>query len=318
MRIPWLSPWLPYPIHRIESMHAVNCNICDTDKTALVTVQNDYRIVQCRNCRLVYVNPRPDREMLIELYANYHQRNGKNEFSWVRLMQKNFKEVSAILKRIYPGGGSLLDIGCGYGYFIELMRDSGWSVCGIDPSSKAVWRAKEKGLPVMETTIEEFTIPGDAFDAITAFYVLEHLEDPLSVTRKILSFLKPGGIFIMRVPHTTPIIRILSAFGISNALYDPPFHLYDFSPATIETLLKKAGFSSIRIMPGCPTCPANRIERIISILSGNLSKLLFIVSAGMFLLPGTSKTIFALRNGERLSAEKSGSVSRVKDQAQGV
>jgi hypothetical protein len=71
------------------------------------------------------------------------------------------------------------------------------------------------------------------------------------------------------------------------------FHLYDFSPKTITLLLEKSRFSKIRVIPGSPTLPAKHFERIISIFSGTLSKMLFAATAGRLLLPGTSKTVLA-------------------------
>lgn len=276
-------------------MRHVNCNLCDAEETILVAVQNDYRVVKCRNCGLVYVSPRPAPETLPKLYEDYHQRDGKDELTWARLMGKNFAEVSELLNGIFPRKGSLLDIGCSYGHFIELMRDNGWRVCGIDPSAVTLSSAQKKGLPVVQTTIDDLSFPSNSFDAVTAFYVIEHLTDPLSALKKIFSFLKPGGALILRVPHTTPIVRFLNVFGINNTLYDPPFHLYDFSPGTLTSLLRKANFSSIKIMPGSPTSPEKRFERFVSSFSGCLSRLLFSATAGRFLLPGTSKTAVAMK-----------------------
>jgi SAM-dependent methyltransferase len=258
----------------------------------------------------VYVNPRPDPETLLKLYDDYHQRDGKDEFIWARLMWKNFREVSALLNRIFPKAGSLLDIGCGYGHFVELMRDYGWTVCGIDPSSRILNSAKKKGLPVIETTIDDASFPRNSFDAITAFYVLEHLTDPLAALKKIFLLLKPGGFLVIRVPHTTPIVRFLSVFRINNKLYDSPFHLYDFSRETIIILLKKTGFSSIEIVPGSPTRSEKSVERIISTLSGNLAKLLFTITAGRLLLPGTSKTVIAMKSTNRSAVEGRHSVEK--------
>ncbi|MDN3514527.1 MAG: class I SAM-dependent methyltransferase [Candidatus Brocadia sp.] len=276
-------------------MKYVNCNLCNTDDTFLVTTQNGYKVVQCKNCGLVYVNPRPDNETLKHLYAEYHQRNGKDANDWARLMGKNFKEVLLFLNKALPGKGKLLDIGCGYGHFIETMKCQGWSVYGIDLSSKVLLYAKEKGLDVFEISVDNVSFPDKYFDAVTAFYVLEHLTNPLHALQNIFKMLKPHGILVLRVPHTTPIVRFLSVFKIKNNLYDIPYHLFDYSPATITQLLKKSGFSTVSVMPGCPTIPVNAFERIVSLVSGSLSKFLFAISAGKFLLPGISKTIFAFK-----------------------
>ncbi len=287
-------------------MQHVNCNICDIDDACLVVVQNNYNVVKCRNCGLVYVNPRPDPTTLIQLYTDYHQRDGKDERVWARLMEKNFKEVSLFLYSIFPEKGKILDIGCGYGHFIETMRDFGWSVWGIDLSPNTLSHAREKGLNVANTSIDDVAFPDGFFDAITAFYVLEHLVNPLSALKKVLKMLKPGGVIVIRVPHTTPIVRILSFFRVKNNLYDTPYHLYDFSPKTISLALKKAGFSFIKVTPGSPTLPVKFSERLISIATGNLAKFLFVISMGKFLLPGTSKTIIATKQKHKAGSKIKG------------
>lgn len=276
-------------------MKYVNCNICNTDDTFLVTTQNGYKVVQCKSCGLVYVNPRPENETLKHLYDEYHQRNGKVVSDWAKLMGKNFKEILLFLNKSLPGKGKLLDIGCGYGHFIEIMKRQGWSVYGIDLSHKVLLYAKEKGLDVLETSIDDVSFPDEYFDVVTAFYVLEHVTNPLQVLKNIYKMLKPCGILVLRVPHTTPIIRFLSFFRIKNNLYDIPYHLFDYSPQTITHLLKKSGFSTVRVIPGCPTIPVNVFEMVVSLVSGSLSKFLFAISARKFLLPGISKTILAFK-----------------------
>jgi len=274
-------------------MQYVNCNLCDVDDTRVITTQDNYRVVQCSACGLVYLNPRPTPEMLIKLYNDYHIRNGKDANTWERLMKKNFMETSALLNRLFPERGRILDIGCGYGYFIKMMENAGWAAVGIEPSSRTSGYAKDKGLAVIETTIDDAEFPEESFDVITAFYVLEHLFDPLSAVRKIFMLLKPGGLTVLRVPNTTPIVKFLAIFKIKNNLYDLPFHLYDFSLKTIRLLFEKAGFSSIKVIPGSPTFPNHYGERAISLISGTLSQILFSISNGKLLLPGTSKTIIA-------------------------
>ncbi len=271
------------------------CNICNADDTVPVTSQNGYRVVRCRNCGLVYVNPRPLRSELIALYETYHQRGKKDEHSWQRLMRRNFAEVSDLLSSRCPQKGSLLDIGCGYGHFLELMKGRGWSVAGLEPSEGPSAYASEKGLNVSRSIIEEAFFPEKSFEAITAFYVLEHLSDPLGALKKIRKWLKPGGLVVLRVPHTTPLVKLLAFFRIKNHLYDLPFHLYDFSPATIRRLMEAAGMEEIKVMPGRPTSPPRPAERFASVASGTMAGLLFSVSGGRLLLPGISKTVLAVR-----------------------
>ncbi len=280
-------------------MHSVLCIICGKDETELVALQRGYRMVQCRHCKLVYMNPRPDREELKLLYRNYHIRNGKNEDDWNTLMEGIFRETASFLVKKFPEGGTLLDVGCGYGHFIEIMKKEGWSVMGIDPSPLTLASAKKRGLNVREGTFEDIETEPDSFDAITMFYVLEHLHEPLSALRKAWRLLRPEGILVVRVPHTTPVVRILSLLSIPNNLYDLPFHLYDFSPRTLKEIIGMAGFSGIRIMPGIPTSPPGLATKTVSLSAGHLARALYTVTGNNLLLPGVSKTAIAIKKPDR-------------------
>jgi len=275
------------------SMAYVSCNLCGFDETRLVAEQSGYRMVECGRCGLVYVNPRPAPAALVRLYEGYHQRGDKDDHTWSKLMGPNFLEVADLLNNRYPEKGRLLDIGCGYGHFIEMMRNRGWDVSGIEPSEKTSTYAQSKGLDVRRTVMEDMSFPHDSFEAITAFYVLEHLFDPLAALVKIRKALKPGGMMVLRVPHTTPVVKILGRLCVRNNLYDMPFHLYDFSPVTIRLLLEKTGFENIRVTPGYHTVPPNPAERCMSLCAGIFARLLFKLSGGSLLMPGVSKTIIA-------------------------
>lgn len=279
-----------------SNMQNINCNLCGADDTEPVIMQNDYRMVQCRRCGLVYANPRPLPEALISLYNEYHQRDSKDEHTWERLMALNFDDTSAVLDQMFPGKGRLLDIGCGYGHFIGIMKSKGWAASGIEPSENASAYAKSKGLAVIRTVIEDAAFAENSFDAITAFYVLEHLFDPRAALKKIRALLKPGGALVLRVPHTTPIVKLLKRLGIKNNLYDMPFHLYDFSPDTITRLLERAGFIDITVTPGYPTMPPRHAEFIVSLMSGMIARFLYTASGDKLLLPGVSKTVIARKS----------------------
>jgi SAM-dependent methyltransferase len=206
-----------------------------------------------------------------------------------------FRESAALL---HPAGGDgeagrLLDVGCGFGSFVGLMRGRGWDAEGVDPSPAAVAAAREAGLPVRLGTLEDLDAPDGAYDAVTLFYVLEHLPEPMKALKKINGLLKPGGTLLLRVPHTTPIVRLLSPFGAGAALYDPPFHLYDFSPRVLARMLAEAGFAGVRTFPGRPTVPSRPGLRFVSLLSGAAAAGLYRLSRGTLLLPGVSKTTIA-------------------------
>jgi SAM-dependent methyltransferase len=273
----------------------VPCNHCGRDDAAPAAIQNGHRVVRCRGCGLVYVNPRPPAESLPGLYADYHVRDGGDEASWNRLMAGCFREAASLLERDRAAGGAvaggrLLDVGCGYGGFVRLMRDRGWDAAGIDPSPATVAAAAAAGTPVRLGTLDEAE---GSWDAITLFYVLEHLPDPSAALRRLFGLLAPGGTLLLRVPHTAPIVRMLRPFGLDGTLFDPPYHLFDFPPAVLGDMLRKAGFTGVRTFPGAPTAPSRPLPGLVSRASGAAAAALHALSGGRILLPGVSKTTTA-------------------------
>ncbi|MBF0319145.1 MAG: class I SAM-dependent methyltransferase [Nitrospirae bacterium] len=258
-----------------------------------IVCQNGYDIVQCVRCGLVYVNPRPARDALLKLYNGYHRRGGRDARSWAVLMRLVYNECAGVLMKTFPHGADVLDVGCGYGHFVSMLKGLGLRASGIDPSPGAVSAARQNGLDVHLSTVEDLSYEENSFDAITMFYVLEHLRDPLSALRRVFHVLKPNGLLILRVPHTTPIVRALSAFNIKNNLYDAPFHLYDFSPETLRQILNLAGFTFVTITPGAPTVPHIFAERAVSLGASGLAWLLYKTSGR--LLGGVSKSAIAVK-----------------------
>ncbi len=273
-------------------MEQIKCQICNSDDTRLIKKEGDWNIVQCNVCGLVYVNPQPSENFLEEHYQNYLPESSDNITEWGKMMSGVFRESLKIINKTEKRG-KLLDIGCAHGFFLEAASDTGWDTYGIDLSKQAVQYAKNKGLSVSNSILFEKTYQDNEFDIITMFYVLEHLPNPARYLKEVYRILKPSGILLIRVPHTTPIVTLLKAFNIPNKLYDAPSHLTDFSPQTLKRLLEKIGFDTIRTYIGGMTYPRPLIERFTSCAFGMLATFLHLLTFNRYLLPGVSKTTIA-------------------------
>jgi SAM-dependent methyltransferase len=273
----------------------VTCNLCGMQDADAMAPGGAFPMVRCRGCGLVYLNPRPTAGSLLSLYVDYHARHGQDRAAWDRLMDGVFREAAEVLCKTAhgPGPRRLLDVGCGFGGFIAMMQRRGWEVEGLDPSPTAVAAAHVLGRPVRLGTLDALRDGHQDYDAVTMFYVLEHLPDPMGTLRQAWSLLGPGKTLLLRVPHTTPIVRLLAPLGVGGALYDPPFHLYDFSPGVLRTMLQRVGFEDIRTFPGQPTLSPNPGARVVSAVFGGLANGIHVLTGGAVLLPGVSKTTIA-------------------------
>jgi SAM-dependent methyltransferase len=192
--------------------------------------------------------------------------------------------------------GRLLDVGTGFGFFLAEMKRRGWEVTGVEISPKAMDYARDHlGLTIHRGPLEKVGFPDNHFDAVTGFYVIEHLPNPIVFLKECYRILKPGGLLLLRYPHTTPIKNLLHFFGIKNRLYDLPAHLSDFSPEMIQRCLEGIGFGNCRHLIGGYTLPRDLGKRVVSILFGNLSEAFYYLSQGKILFPGVSKTILTFK-----------------------
>lgn len=275
---------------------AVPCALCGARDERMEKVERGFPIVRCARCGHVYVSPRPTAEALAREYRGYLPDDAAGIEGWRAMMEPCEARAAALIAaRAAPG--RLLDVGCGYGFFLARMRARGWEALGLELSPTGIAHARERlGLDVRPALLEDEPFAPASFDVLTAFYVIEHVPDPLDFAGRCRALLRPGGLLLLRYPHSRPVARLLALARLDAIdVYDAPFHLSAFSPATIERLLTRAGFERIEHTVGGATRPPRFIERTISRTAGAAGELLERASRGRLLLPGVSKCVIARR-----------------------
>ena len=155
-------------------------------------------------------------------------------FSLFRLLRK--QRVNK-----YKKTGRILDVGCGDGSFLSLMRKSGWDVAGVETSESGIKRCEREKINISG----DIDFPEEYFDFITLWHSLEHIENPLETLKKLHGVLSKQGILLISVPNIECMEYVL--FKRFWFHLDLPRHLYHFSPETLKKLIKKAGFKTIEI-----------------------------------------------------------------------
>ncbi|MCE5239543.1 class I SAM-dependent methyltransferase [bacterium] len=232
------------------------CNLCESADHALWGIVRGVRVVRCRECGLVFTNPRLP---VVALHDSYEEDYGDVHEDPVLLAQR--REMYAIeqadIRRWTAtrlGGAQapaaqdgdsrlrFLDVGCGTGEFISLLQDD-FEVYGVEVSQRYLQIARERyGLPHL--VHGELTTAGfgaDFFDVVQMRGVLQHLPDPLGQLREAQRVTKPGGLIII---SATPNIASPAArvFGPNFRLMAPDQMVYDFSPRTLRQMLQQAGY----------------------------------------------------------------------------
>lgn len=206
-----------------------------------------YDIFFCRACEVGATVPMPGPEELTDLYApgTYREAKGRRFHPLVESAVKQFR--NARKKRIerHIKGGRLLDVGCGRGLFLRVMRSGGWSVAGVEFSEEsAADAAGSDGFPVVSGPPDQWGFPDGSFDVVTMNHVLEHVPGPADHVGGCARLLKAGGILVVAVPNLS---SLQASFGGGNWFHlDVPHHLHHFSEGGLRRLLENRGFAVIK------------------------------------------------------------------------
>lgn len=205
-------------------------------------VPGEWHILACRGCGTGVLCPFPNNAAISSFYQDiFYTNDGKRFRGWMEEMRGLFGRLRGKrLNRMMPQKGCLLDFGSGAGHFSEAQTKAGWHVHAVDPYSAAsshadCCRLTEDGF--------ELHYPDEYFDAITLWYVIEHIRNPSMAIGEFVRVLKPGGILILAQQDFASIQA--KTFG-SNWLYlDPPRHLWQF---TAESVAMLAGQHGLRVV----------------------------------------------------------------------
>ncbi len=231
----------------------ISCQVCGGSSFKVKEDSGSgYKVLQCSGCQFAFVRPLPADDLLRENYAQeyYQPWITKQRQSRIKMWKKRLKRLNSAV----PKKGTLLDVGCGDGLFLEIARSSGWKVFGTEFSSYAVSFIKEKyGIDVFQGDITGFEPAEKAFNAVTLWHVLEHTRDPAAVMKKVRSLLKDEGILVLALPNldnwaSQGIYRLVK--GRKQHLFSPldrELHLNFFKKETLVALLEKAGFEVIAV-----------------------------------------------------------------------
>lgn len=228
------------------------CSICNNLLTRKIIQDiavdgSVYNVYFCDGCKVGLIVPTPTKEYLASLYAagSYRSKKGRRFNPFIEF----FIYRSRILRRNrikrYVRRGSILDIGCGRGLFLDIMRKDGWTVTGAEFSEDAALDvAATYNIPVVAGEPSGWGFKDGSFDVITISHVLEHLHYPARMVEQCRRLLRPGGLLVCATPN---IAGLQAAAGKGGWFHlDIPCHVHHFSEMGLAQLLRRHSFTIVR------------------------------------------------------------------------
>lgn len=209
-------------------------------------------LVQCNNCRHIFSDVNVDDKEIFDLYKNsyFFGEEYKDYLADKTVIQKNFKlRLKTLEKFLDPQRHqNLLEIGCAFGFFLEMVRSRFNTVLGIDISDEGIaYSKKELGLNAVRDDFLKHDFHHDKFDVICLWDTIEHLKSPQLYLEKASRLMDKGGLIAI----TTGDIGSLNARMKKDKwrLIHPPTHIHYFSKKTLGKILDHYGFDVIYNRP---------------------------------------------------------------------
>ena len=213
-----------------------------------------HAIRDCEGCGLTQLQPMPPRALLDELYGDEYFESGDAGVGYGDYASQEQEYLATFaddVRRIreFASGGRLLEVGCGFGYFLEVAARAGFDVQGVDASPRAVAESSRR-LPgrIFQGAVSEVPeLEERRFDVIFASHLIEHISEPLPFVRDLATRLEPGGHLVLVTPNVKSWLARIS--GSRWVSFKIPEHVVFYAPDTIGRLLRECGLEVLAVDP---------------------------------------------------------------------
>jgi len=230
-----------------EALEDIECKLCGSRDRDLFLPVDRFTYQKCKNCGLVYQNPRPVFQDLRKRYGDgYFEYEISNQKNFFKLMKLGLLDIGfdGIFGARVKEDRRFLDIGCATGLLLNHMKGKGWITKGVEIcEASARYGIDNFGLDVFIGTLEEAALPEGSFDAVHFSHVIEHVPDPAGLLDEVRRILKPGGHIVCTTPNVAGLQARVSKGSWRSAI---PDHIYLFSKRTLKRLLLGRGYRILK------------------------------------------------------------------------
>ena len=239
-----------------SNFQEVTCPGCKEDNAILAFVKHGFKYKKCNSCNSLFVSPRPTKEMISDFYKVSESSRFWAEHFYPQTADARremiFKPRADVINQLLtnieiPSPKSIVDVGAGYGIFLDEIRKYGLfeEVIAVEPNKDLAKCCREKNIVVIEDNVEDILDDQLKASVICSFEVFEHLYDTDEFVLSMKKLLKPGGILLF----TTLTISgfDLLVLGEKSKSISPPHHINFLSIEGIRNLIERCGLEEVLI-----------------------------------------------------------------------
>ncbi len=244
---------IEFLLKRKKDFVDVVCPACDGINHEVEMKKNGFNYIECSNCTMLYVSPRPTEKILSEFYPQSKLYEVFNKYIFPasasirqeKIFKPRVEKVIDICEKYNLNADSILEVGSGYGFFLEeLIKHKLFNrVVGTEASDALFENSKNKDYDIYNGILEYLTF-NETFDFVASFEVIEHVFNPEEFLKKINSILNNKGVLLLSFPNYDGFdVGILREY--SSAIDHE--HLNYFNEKSIRLILEKSGYDVLEI-----------------------------------------------------------------------
>ena len=239
-----------------DNSEIISCIACGSDQSNFLFNKSGFSYSICSKCSTVFLNPRPPQSSFEVFYKTSLSSKFWSDVFFPsvaearreRIFEPRVRLIQDYFSQRDFSFSSLLDVGAGFGLFLEEWRkvDPSTSLYAIEPSPSLASTCRSKGFDVFEDVVENINSKYfQKVDLIVCFEVLEHIHNPLNFIKTLKSFLSPHGrLLITTLSYSGFDLQILQE---RSSQVSPPHHINFITLSGFKYLFESAGFSNIDI-----------------------------------------------------------------------
>ena len=224
---------------KLTELHK-HCLICGGESLDALSGYEEHHLCQCGSCGFVFSRAIPEKSLLQEFYAEDYDRTSYLSPITVKRYEDLLDSFEPLRKT-----NKLLDVGCGYGFFLEIAKKKGWEVYGTELSTEVAAQLRAKGISMFVGEFQDYQCDPETFDVIVSIEVIEHINNPIAHVEKAHCLLRKGGKFYLSTPNFNSYLR--KRLGAQYDVIDYPNHLCYYTPKTLTKLFTEHGFNKERL-----------------------------------------------------------------------
>lgn len=275
-----------------RTVEVLHCPVCRTPASPAVRYRfGPFHTRVCPRCTVEYLTPRLVKGAVLDVYAREsYFRKPKGLWGYLDYAEEHAAITKTSRRRLrrlltFATGGDLLEVGAGFGYFLEEAQAAGFRVTAVDVSDAAVARLRARFPRVHHGEFEALGLTS-ACDVLVLFDTIEHLYDLPGFVAAAHAALRPGGILAFTTPDTGSLsARVLGRRWWS---YKIPEHVVYFNDASLATLLAgrfKIVHREVDLQYVSAQAAASRLRALAPALGRLVTAVVDGLSAGRIIIP---------------------------------